>query len=361
MFDFSTRCERARTLMGERGIDALLASVGSDLPYLTGYHAEPSERLTMLVLPRLGEATLLLPRLEAPRVVERPDVFALRPWDETEDPIAIAAGLCAGSDAIAVGEQTWSVFVLGLQRSVDAAFRPAAPLMRELRMRKEPAEIDLLRCAAHATDRVVARLDGATFGGRTERDVARQVEAMVVEEGHDVAWGAIVASGPNAASPHHSPGDRVIQAGDTVVVDFGGTLGGYHSDTTRTFVAGEPSDRVTDAFAVLAEAQRVGRETAAPGVPAQQVDRATRAVIDDAGWGEFFVHRTGHGIGLDVHEHPYLVEGNDLALEEGMTFSIEPGIYVRGEFGMRIEDIVAVTADGSESLNRSDRSLHRVS
>jgi Xaa-Pro aminopeptidase len=360
MFDFAARCDRARGLMGERGIDAMLFSVGSDLPYLTGYTAMPTERLTMLVLPRLGDATLVVPRLEAPRVEERPGVFSIRAWDETEDPIAITAGLCAGSDTLAVGEQTWAVFVIGLQRGLDASFRSAAPVMRELRMRKEDAEIDLLRRAAHAADAVVPRLDTMTFAGRTERDLAREIERMLMEEGHDTAEFAIVASGPNAASPHHEPGSREMAAGDTVVLDFGGMIGGYHSDTTRTFVVGAPSARVAEAFAVLQEAQEVGRETAAPGIAAEQVDRATRAVIEDAGWGEFFVHRTGHGIGLDVHEHPYLVEGNDLALEEGMTFSVEPGIYVPGEFGMRIEDIVAVTADGAESLNRSDRSLHRV-
>ena len=360
MFDFAARCDQARSLMGDLGLDALVVSVGSDLPYLTGYHAEPSERLTMLVLPRLGEATLLVPRLEAPRVEERPDVFSMRAWGETEDPVALAAGLCAGSDAIAVGEQTWSVFLLGLQRATDASFRPAAPLMRELRMRKEPAEVDLLRRAAHAADAVVTRLDEMRFSGTTERELAREISRMLVEEGHDTAEFAIVASGPNAASPHHEPGDRAMAGGDTVVLDFGGSLGGYQSDTTRTFVVGEPSDRAAEAFRVLEDAQRVGRETAGPGVAAQDVDRATRKVIEDAGWGEYFVHRTGHGIGLDVHEHPYLVEGNDLVLEEGMTFSVEPGIYVPGEFGMRIEDIVAVAGDGSESLNRSDRSLHRV-
>ena len=360
-FDYGARMERARALMGAQGIDVMLRSVGADLPYFTGYRAMPLERLTMLVLPAEGPATLVVPALEASRVEERPDAFAVRPWGETEDATALVAGLCGAPGRVAVGDRTWSVFLLSLQRWLrTAAFVPASPLTRELRMRKGPEEIERLRRAGAAADRVVERLDRRTFAGKTERCLSAEVAAMIVEEGHEVATFNIVASGPNGASPHHEAGDRVIGDGDAVVVDFGGRLDGYCSDTTRTFFVGEPSARFLEAFAAVHAAQQAGIAAVAPGVPAGEVDGAARRVITDAGYGPFFVHRTGHGIGLDEHEHPYLVEGNAEPLEVGMTFSVEPGVYLPGEFGVRIEDIVVVTPDGADRLNRSPRRLHVV-
>ena len=350
------RLDRARVLMAERGVDALLLSVGADLPYLTGYRAMPLERLTMLVLPREGGATLVIPELEAPRVERGPfDVLA---WAETADPVALVARLAGPARRVALGDTTWSVFLLGLQERMPAArFEPASPLMRELRMRKDAAEIRLLRAAAEATDRVVARLASMRFSGRSERDLAGEIAAMTVEEGHDEAAFTIVAGGPNAASPHHEPTGRVLERGDTVVVDFGGTVGGYGSDTTRTFSVGPPAPDVAAAFATLVAAQRAAVEAVRPGVAAEEVDRTARGIIAGAGYGEYFVHRTGHGIGLETHEHPYIVEGNTEPLEPGMVFSVEPGIYVPGRFGMRIEDIVAVTSDGVDPLNRSPHGL----
>lgn len=342
-------------------MDVLLLSVGADLPYFTGYEAMPLERLTMFVLPADGDATLVVPRLEAPRVAVHDEVFGLRAWGETEDPVALVAGLAGSPRRVAVGDQTWSVFLMGLQRHLPGAeFVAASALTRELRMRKGPDEVECLRRAAAAADRVVARLDGTAFAGRTERDLARLVAEWTVEEGHEASAFAIVGSGPNGASPHHDAGERVVVPGDAVVVDFGGRFCGYHSDTTRMFHVGEPTERFLEAFAVLRRAQEAAVGTVRPSVAAEEVDRAARAIITRAGFGDRFVHRTGHGIGLDVHEHPYIVEGNDLVLEPGMTFSIEPGIYVPGEFGIRIEDIVAVTAGGVERLNRSPRDVHVV-
>ena len=359
-FDYAARLERARALMADRGVDVLLLSVGADLPYFTGYEAMPLERLTMLVVGRDVDSTLVVPRLEAPRV-DRRDAFTIRAWDETEDPVGIVAGFAAPASRVAIGDTTWSTFLLGLQEALPGAtFEVASPLTRELRMRKEAAEIAYLRQAAEAADRVVARLESAPFAGRTEADLADDIRRMTVEEGHDVPTFCIVASGPNAASPHHEPGERVIEDGDSVVVDFGGRDRGYCSDTTRTFVVGDPPPEIAEAYEVLEAAQAAGRAAVRAGVTAASVDEATRTVIDDAGYGDRFVHRTGHGIGLEVHEHPYLVEGNDLLLEEGMTFSVEPGIYTPGEWGMRLEDIVACSADGVDELNRSDRGLRVV-
>jgi len=334
-----------------------MLSVGADLPYLAGYEAPQSERLTMLVVPKDGEATMMVPRLEAAAVVDR-GAFQTMPWDETDDPIEIVLGLAGYPDSAAIGDQTWSRVLLAMQeRSPATTFVPATPLTSELRIRKDEAEIGLLRAAGQAADRVAARLATERFSGRTEKEIAAITREMIVEEGHDVAAFAIVASGVNGALPHHEPTDRVIADGDSVVLDFGGRVKGYYSDTTRDFVVGEPSAAYARAYAVLREAQAAAVDAVAPGVPAQEVDRAARRIIDVAGYGEFFIHRTGHGIGIEVHEEPYIIEGNERVLEPGMAFSVEPGIYIPGEFGMRIEDIVIVTGDGSERLNLSARDL----
>jgi Xaa-Pro aminopeptidase len=357
-FDFAARLARTRAFMADQGIDVLLASVGSDLPYLTGYRAMPSERLTMVVVPQGGRPTLVVPALEAPRVVAQPDVFDLRPWSETDDPVALVARLAGAPARVALTDQTWAVFLLALQQALPRTeFISAQPLSAALRLRKDAEEIELMRAAAAAVDRVAARLAGHRFSGSTERELSRLVAAMTVEEGCDVSMFAIVASGPNAASPHHEPTDRLIAGGDAVVVDFGGSVGGYQSDTTRTFHVGEPAAEYREVHEVVRAAQSAGVEAARAGVAAEAVDAAARRVIDDAGYGEWFIHRLGHGIGLDVHEDPYLVEGNTEVLEAGMAFSVEPGIYLPGRLGVRIEDIVVCTPDGPERLNRSSRRL----
>lgn len=356
--DYSARLDRARGLLGDQGAQVLLLSVGADLPYFTGYEAMPLERLTMLVLPVDGEAVLVVPRLEAARVIPRDDAFTVRAWDETDDPVGLVAALSQGATTALIGEQTWARFVLDLQGALPrAVFRSATPVTRELRMRKDQTELGLLRAAAAATDRVVATLADLPFVGRTERAIASDVQELTRGEGHDVASFAIVASGPNAASPHHEPTHRIVGEGETVVVDFGGRWSGYCSDTTRTFVTGEPTPEVAEAHAVLADAQAAARSAIRPGVTAEAIDAAARSVIAAAGYGEYFIHRTGHGIGLEVHEHPYIVSGNSELLEPGMAFSVEPGIYMTDRFGMRIEDIMICTAEGGQALNDSPRRL----
>ncbi len=343
--------------MSETGVDHTLLSVGSDLPYFTGYEATPMERLTMLVVPVNGEPTMFIPQLEAPRVA--PGEFALVPWSETDDPVALVAAAASESRRILVGDHTWSVFLIGLQdRLPGVHWDPASSLTQQLRMRKEPAEVEALRGAAHGVDRVLARIpDEVRFEGRVEAEVARDLQRMTVEEGHELAAFAIVASGANGASPHHEAGERVIEHGDLVVCDFGGRHRGYYSDATRTFSVGEPDAEQSEVHAVVAAANAAGHAVVAPGVACQEVDRVARRVIEDAGYGEWFIHRTGHGIGLETHEHPYMVEGNDLALEPGMAFSIEPGIYLPGRFGVRIEDIVVCAESGIDDHNLADRGL----
>ena len=355
--DYAARIDRARKAMAIREIDALVVSVGRDLPYLIGYEAMPMERLTMAVITPDVAPVLVVPQLEAPRVDLRNGAFELAPWSETEDPVALVADWLAAASRVAIGAETWAMFVLRLQAATQVEQVDATDVMRDLRIIKDDDELAMLRAAGAAVDRVVAKLQSMTFAGQTEREVARTVSAMTVEEGHQVATFHIVASGPNAASPHHEPGERVIGRGDSLVIDFGGRWHGYASDTTRTFHIGEPSPQVAAAHAVLREAQQTGVDAVRPGVTASQIDRVTRDIIDAAGYGDYFIHRTGHGIGLDGHEHPYLVEGDDTVLQPGMAFSVEPGIYVAGEWGMRIEDVVAVTDDGVENFNQSERSL----
>jgi Xaa-Pro aminopeptidase len=362
MFDYSSRLERARALMADRGIDCLLVSVGADLPYLTGYEAMPLERLTMLVVPSTGDAVLIVPELEAPRVPPGP--FEIRPWAEGGDPIRAVSSAARRPAVAGIGDHTWSVFLLELLSVMsDTTFVPASLLTRELRAVKEAAEVEALRFAASAVDRVSERIpSGVRFAGRTERDVARDVTEMTLAEGHDQALFWIVASGPNAASPHHEPGGRVIEDGDVVVVDFGGRYQGYCSDTTRTFVVGGPSPELAEVHALVAASQEAGRNAARAGVTAESVDRAARRVIEHAGYGDRFIHRLGHGIGLEGHEHPYIIEGNTAELVPGNAFSIEPGIYLPGKLGVRIEDIAVIAPDGTlDVLNNADRGLRSVS
>lgn len=334
----------------------MLLSVGSDLPYLTGYTAMPLERLTMLVVTE-HDATLVVPGLEAPRVDAGP--FEIEAWKETQDPIETATRLAERPTIAAIGDQTWSLFLVHLlARMPETTFVPASVVMSELRIRKSSDEVARLRAAAEAVDRVLDRIpSGVRFSGRSERDVSRDIIEMTLEEGHQTAQFWIVASGPNAASPHHEPGDRIIETGDLVIVDFGGRLDGYCSDVSRTFAVGEPTRKAVEVHAVVAEAQAAGRAAALVGARCEDVDAACRRVIADAGYAEFFIHRTGHGIGMDGHEAPYLVEGNERLLEPGMAFSIEPGIYLPGELGVRIEDICVADDDGLVVLNQADRTL----
>lgn len=347
--------------MRSHGIDCLLVGVGADLRYLTGYEGTPSERLTMLVLRRDDEATLHAPELEAPRVPDGP--FRLQAWKETEDPLVKIARSVGRPTVTAVGDTTWARFLLELFALMPATtFVPASVVMAPLRLIKEPMEIDCLRAAAHGVDRVAARIpDEVQFEGRTEHAIARQIVDMTLSEGHDVASFWIVASGPNGASPHHEPGDRIIERSDAVVIDFGGRQNGYCSDTTRTFAVGVARPEVVEVHGVVAAAQRSAVDHARAGVTAASVDVTARKVIADAGYGEYFIHRVGHGIGLAGHERPYLVEGNSTELRPGHAFSIEPGIYLPGRFGVRIEDIAVIAGDGTlDLLNQSPRDLIEV-
>jgi Xaa-Pro aminopeptidase len=357
---YAARIASVRARMTEIGVDVLLLSVGPDLPYLTGYEAMPLERLTMLVLPRTGDAHLVVPRLEAPRIRPRPELFEIVTWEETDDPIALIAGMIRRSARrVAIGDHTWARFLLDLQHAVPSCgFTRASDVVAPIRMVKDADEIAALTRAAHAVDAVAHDMRSVAFAGRTELEVHRELVDRMLAAGHERVNFAIVAAGENAASAHHEPtATRTIRDGDLVLCDFGGTMDGYCSDITRMFHVGEPTSEVRDVYAVLTAAQEAGVRAATIGTPCEEVDGAARRVIAGAGFGEFFVHRVGHGIGTEAHEDPYMVAGNDRVLESGHVFSVEPGIYFPDRFGMRLEDIVVATAGGPLRLNVAPRDI----
>ena len=356
------RMARVRAAMAEQDVDVVLLSVGADLPYLTGYEAMPLERLTMLVLPRDGDATLVVPRLEAPRVTEHPDIFTVETWDETDDPIARVAALVGPAGRAAIGNHTWAQFLVALQGAMPAtAFGTTAPVIGPLRAVKDDEEIAALTIAAEAVDRIAAALQAGDIPlvGHTEAEVSADIGRRILAEGHHRVNFAIVAAGENAASPHHEPGERVITAGEMVLCDFGGTMpDGYCSDITRcVWTGGEPTAEMRDLYAVLQDAQAQAVEAATVGTPCEDVDAVARRLITEGGYGDEFVHRTGHGIGIEAHEDPYIVSGNHEPLQAGHAFSIEPGIYIPGRWGARLEDIVVAADGGPDPLNVVEHDL----
>ncbi|PZS17998.1 MAG: peptidase M24 family protein [Pseudonocardiales bacterium] len=363
----TARLTRTRDATRAAGFDALLITPSPDLRYLLGVAGESHERLTCLVLPADGDPVLVVPALERPGLDGTPALelgLEVAEWTDGQDPYALVADALRRSGSLAtraaVGDTMPAAHVLALRDALPACQQELASMvLAPLRMRKDSAEIAALAAAGKAIDRVHARMGEWLRVGRTEAQVGADVAAAIVEEGHTAATFVIVGSGPNGASPHHDVSARVLQPGDLVVVDIGGpTPEGYFSDCTRTYCLDEPTAAdVAAGYAVLQAAQDAAVAAVAPGVSAQQVDAAARVPITDAGFGDRFIHRTGHGIGLDVHEQPYIVAGNALVLEAGMVFSIEPGIYFPGRWGARIEDIVVVTDSGVTRLNHRPREL----
>jgi Xaa-Pro aminopeptidase len=360
------RTREVQRRLRERGDGAVVLFPSHNMAYTTGFTEEPGERHLLAFLPAVGEPVFLVPALSGEQVRRATWIDDVRTWDDEADPAervaAIVKELDLDGGRLLVDDTMHARFTHDLRAAApDATFGLASEVLSQLRVRKDDAEIDALRRAGAVADEVIAELraTGETVVGQTEAELAAEIERkLAAHGGTGVSFEVIVGSGPNGAMPHHTHGDREIRAGDPVVLDFGTRVDGYPSDQTRTVVfGGEPDEQVRAVHDVVRRAQQAGVAAVEPGVTAADVDEAARSVIEDAGYGEAFVHRTGHGVGLDVHEEPYIVAGNDRELEPGMVFSVEPGVYLDGEFGVRIEDLVVVTEDGCERLNHSDRGL----
>ena len=370
---YAQRLAAAARATTEAGLAGLVITPGYDLRYLVGSRAQTFERLTALVVPAAGDPTMIVPRLELAAMKESAVGelgIALRDWVDGDDPYALVAAALGGSSAplavagksaplaVAVTDSMPALHLLPMAETLGVVPVLATDVLRTLRMIKDAAEVEALRKAGEAIDRVHARVPEFLVPGRTEADVAADIAEAIVAEGHSEVAFIIVGSGPHGADPHHECSDRELRSGDIVVVDIGGPYEpGYNSDSTRTYSIGEPDPDIARRYAVLQRAQRAAVDAVRPGVTAEQIDAAARDVLAAEGMGEAFVHRTGHGIGLSVHEEPYIVAGNRLELQEGMAFSVEPGIYFPGEWGARIEDIVIVTADGVQSVNNRPHDL----
>ncbi|CAM3693984.1 M24 family metallopeptidase [Smaragdicoccus niigatensis] len=359
---YADRIARAAQLAARAGISALLITPGPDLHYLVGVPSETHERLTCLVIPTNGtRASIVVPTLEIATLRDSAAGelgLELHTWNDGENAYEIVRGLIPEDGHVVVTEAMPALHLIPLAAALGELPQLATPMIRELRMIKDQAEIAALRRAGDAIDRVHARMGEWLRAGRTEADVAADIEAALIEEGHTSAAFIIVGAGPNGADPHHEVSDRVIEPNDIVVIDIGGPVApGYNSDSTRTYCVGTPAPEIAEQYALLEKAQAAGVAAVRPGATAEEIDAVTRDVLTEAGLGEFFLHRTGHGIGLSVHEEPYIVAGNDLELRPGMTFSVEPGIYFSGRWGARIEDIVLVTPEGCETLNNQPRGL----
>ncbi|GEE02870.1 dipeptidase [Gordonia spumicola] len=361
---YERRLRRAAELTRDAGLDALIVGTGPDFRYLTGSRADTFERLTALVVPARGPAKVITARIELAALRESavPDLgLDVTDWVDGEDPYARATDGLPRDARIAVSDSLPALHLIPLAARTGTAPVLATAVLRELRMIKDDAELDALRRAGAAIDRVHARMAEFLRPGRTEAQVAADIDAAMLAEGHTVAEFIIVGSGPNGADPHHEHSDRVISVDDVVVIDIGGPVApGYNSDSTRTYCFASPRPDVAAAYAALEEAQAAAVAAVRPGVRAAQIDAVARDILTAAGYGDRFIHRTGHGIGLSVHEEPYIVDGNDDVLREGMAFSVEPGVYFDGDWGARIEDIVIVTADGCEPVNTRPHSLVRL-
>ncbi|MFE3165625.1 aminopeptidase P family protein [Streptomyces sp. NPDC059224] len=359
--DYRSRMTRAAHTAADAGLAGLLIAPGPDMVWLTGYTPTAiTERLTLLVLTPGRDPVLIVPTLEAPDAAKADGaaVLGLRDWTDGTDPYAVTAGLLAGDGRFGISDNAWAMHLLGLQKTLpDTSYASLTDALPMLRAVKDAAELELLAAAGAAADATFEEIRKVPFAGRRESDVGHDLADLLRRFGHEQVDFTIVGSGPNGANPHHEVGDRVIQDGDMVVLDFGGLKDGYGSDTTRTVHVGAPTAEEREVHDIVRAAQEAGCRAVRPGAACQEVDRAARAVIDDAGYGEFFIHRTGHGIGVTTHEPPYMIEGEEQPLVPGMCFSVEPGIYLPGRFGVRIEDIVTVTEEGGRRFNNTTREM----
>ncbi|MBN1661435.1 MAG: aminopeptidase P family protein [Anaerolineae bacterium] len=364
---YRSRLEALQALQQKHGVACTALVPGANLRYFTGLAGHLSERPTVAFIPAAGPPALVIPVLEAPSALpflpEDAMLYTYRDEDGHEQAFAqAAADLQLDGQAVAVEFLTMRLLEsTRIQQSAPGARLLATePWLPGLRMTKDAAEIAAMRRAVEIAEAALQRLldEGAIRPGRTELEIAADLQvAMLRASGQGEAFPPLVVAGPNSASPHAGPSGRPLAEGDLVIVDWGTVYDGYRSDITRTFVLGTPTPEMVRIHDAVLAANQSGRLAARPGLPAQEVDRAARRAITLAGYGDYFIHRTGHGLGLETHEPPYLVEGNLDMLGVGMTFTVEPGIYLPGVGGVRIEDDVVVTGTGSETLTSLPREL----
>ena len=363
--DFAARMARAAAQASDAGLTGVLVTPGPDLVYFTGYAPIAiTERITMLAIQAGRDPEMIVPILERPDAEDAPSsgAVSLRDWTDGDDPYEATAAMLDAAGRYAISDSAWAMHVLGLQAALPessyVSMTSALPMLRAI---KGDDELERLAAAGAAADASLEEIVKVRFAGRSESDIAADLAGLLRKHGHSQVDFTVVGSGPNGANPHHEMSERIIEEGDMVVLDFGGLKDGYGSDTTRTVHVGEPTEEEREVFEIVRRAQQAGFEAVRPGVACQEIDRAARKVISDAGYGEYFIHRVGHGIGLTTHEPPYMVEGETHLIEPGMCFSIEPGIYLPGRFGVRIEDIVVATEDGGRRLNSTSHDMRIVS
>lgn len=354
----TNRYERVREAAGTQDFDAIFLTSPASIAYVSGFHAKPYERLIAAVVSTDGPVCLVVPSLEEDAARGAVDgVGDVYVWRDDEGPAsALAAALRPSGGRVGIEKAHLTVENFELVSALpDVRIEGCDALMIGLRMAKDADELNLHRRAAAVVDRAFSRIVPELLPGRTEAELASTLVRILRDEGaDDMGFAPAVLTGSNSAHPHGTSGRRRLAAGELVIVDVGATVGGYHADVTRTYVVGpEPDERQRELFEIVHEAQRAGVAAAIPGAPCRDVDRAARSVIEAAGLGAHFVHRTGHGLGLEVHEPPSLHARNSDPLVEGAVITIEPGVYLEGYGGVRIEDDVAVTASGPEVLTRA--------
>ncbi len=359
------RSERFRALLRVRSIDAAVLTLGAEVPWMIGYEPMPLERITALIVRPDETPILIVPQLEAARVRSRSDLFQIVPWKEGDDPFDLIADRLKGASRVAFSDRGWASWLLAaMRRSPNSKFFSLSDLGVHIRREKDEIELLTLAAAGAAADAVAEKLLSGEIQllGRTERAVSDELSSMLLDFGHSRVNFAIVGSGPNSASPHHEPSLRVIGQNEPVVCDFGGTFSvneepGYCSDITRTVYVGRPDSRFQRLYEVLELAQSTARSSIVAGMALSIADATARDVIDAAGFKDCFIHRLGHGIGLEEHEEPYLVGNASDVVRERDCFSVEPGIYIPGSYGARIEDIVTVKDGKLSSFNEANRQL----
>lgn len=349
--------------MQEKDLDAIMLFPSPNLHYMTGFKTSPGERLLIAIMPIEGEPFFVAPKLFESQIRKEAWIKEMILWNDEENPYEILKKVLEDknlSDSrVAVDDTMWADQLLHISNVLPKlSFTPLGELMNSLRLTKSEVEVDLIKKSGEIVDSVVEVMKETIKPGMTEIEVAALMEYEMRKNGSEgPSFETIVGSGPNSAIPHYNAGERKINSGDFIVLDFGAMYKGYCSDTTRTLCVGAPTDKMREVYNIVKEAQEIGVRTVKPGIKAKEVDNAVRSYIEERGYGEYFTHRTGHGLGLQVHEEPYISGISETVLETGMVFSIEPGIYIEDEFGVRIEDIVVVTKDGCERMNNTSREL----